>query len=62
MAIKPVNRESITLLQEAYRKFWTKFNYVSSCNEVLLKILRFIKSYRLDVIRITPLGNVIKSA
>ena len=37
MAIKPVNTENLTLLQEAYRKFWTKFNYVSSCNEDFAK-------------------------
>ena len=37
MAIKPVKTENLTLLQEAYRKFWTKFNYVSSCNEDFAK-------------------------
>ena len=37
MAIKPINTENLTALQEAYRKFWTKFNYVSSCNEDFAK-------------------------
>ena len=32
MAIKPVNTENLTALQETYRKFWTKFNYISSSN------------------------------
>lgn len=32
MAIKPVNIENLTALQESYRKFWTRFNYLSSCN------------------------------
>lgn len=30
MAIKPVKRENLTLLQETYRRFWTKFNQISS--------------------------------
>lgn len=33
MAIKPVNIENLTVLQELYRKFWTKFNHISSSNE-----------------------------
>jgi hypothetical protein len=33
MAIKPVNTENLTVLQELYRKFWTKFNDISSSNE-----------------------------
>ena len=33
MAIKPVKAENLTALQESYRKFWTKFNYLSSCND-----------------------------
>lgn len=33
MAIKPVNTENLTVLQELYRKFWTKFNHISSSNE-----------------------------
>ena len=43
MAIKPVNTEKLTLLQEAYRKFWTKFNYVSSCNEDFAKDFKIHK-------------------
>ena len=30
MAIKPVNTDSLTLLQEKYQKFWTRFNHISS--------------------------------
>ena len=30
MAIKPVKRENLTLLQETYQRFWTKFNQISS--------------------------------
>ncbi len=30
MAIKPVKKENLTLLQEKYQKFWTMFNLVSS--------------------------------
>lgn len=33
MAIKPVNTENLTVLQELYCKFWTKFNDISSSNE-----------------------------
>ena len=33
MPINPVNTENLSLLQEEYQKFWTKFNYISSCNE-----------------------------
>lgn len=33
MAIKPVKTENLTVLQELYRKFWTKFNDISSSNE-----------------------------
>lgn len=37
MAIKPVNTENLTVLQELYRKFWTKFNDISSSNEEFKK-------------------------
>ena len=37
MAIKPVNTENLTVLQELYRKFWTKFNDISSYNEEFKK-------------------------
>ena len=30
MAVKPVKRENLTLLQETYQRFWTKFNQISS--------------------------------
>ena len=33
MAIKPVKTEGLTLLQETYQKFWTRFNLISSSNE-----------------------------
>lgn len=33
MAIKPVKRENLTLLQETYQRFWTKFNHISSQDE-----------------------------
>ena len=33
MAIKPVNADILSAQQELYQKFWTKFNYISSCNE-----------------------------
>ena len=33
MAIQPVRRENLTLLQETYRKFWTTFNSISSQDE-----------------------------
>ena len=33
MAIKPVNKEHLTLLQEKYQKFWAKFNHISSQDE-----------------------------
>lgn len=33
MAIKPVKNENLTLLQETYQKFWTKFNHISSQDE-----------------------------
>lgn len=37
MPINPVNTDNLTLLQEMYHKFWTKFNYVSSCNDAFVK-------------------------
>ena len=33
MAIKPVKTEGLTLLQETYQKFWTRFNLISSSDE-----------------------------
>ena len=33
MAIKPVKKEHLTLLQEKYQKFWAKFNHISSQDE-----------------------------
>lgn len=33
MAIKPVKIEGLTLLQETYQKFWTRFNLISSADE-----------------------------
>ena len=33
MAIQPVRRENLTLLQETYWKFWTTFNSISSQDE-----------------------------
>ena len=30
MAVKPVKRKNLTLLQETYQRFWTKFNQISS--------------------------------
>ena len=33
MAIKPVKTENLTILQDTYRKFWTKFNDISSSND-----------------------------
>lgn len=33
MAIKPVKTENLTPLQETYRKFWGKFNHISSIHE-----------------------------
>ena len=33
MAIQPVRRENLTLLQETDRKFWTTFNSISSQDE-----------------------------
>jgi hypothetical protein len=33
MAIKPVKTENLTILQNTYRKFWTKFNDISSSDD-----------------------------
>lgn len=37
MAIKPVKKDCLTLLQERYNKFWTKFNAISACDENFAK-------------------------
>lgn len=37
MAIKPVKTENLTILQDTYRKFWTKFNDISSSNDTFAR-------------------------
>lgn len=44
MAIKPVNKDSLTLLQEKYNKFWTKFNAISACDK------EFVKNFKVHTI------------
>ncbi len=43
MAVKPVKTENLTALQELYRKFWTKFNDVSACNNDFVKEFKLHK-------------------
>lgn len=44
MAIKPVKRENLTLLQETYQRFWTKFNHISSQDE------NFVSNFKVHTI------------
>ena len=44
MAIKPVKKENLTLLQETYKRFWTKFNQISSQDE------NFVSNFKVHTI------------
>ena len=44
MAIKPVKKENLTLLQETYERFWTKFNHISSQDE------NFVSNFKVHTI------------
>ena len=44
MAIKPVKRENLTLLQSTYQRFWTKFNHISSQDE------NFVSNFKVHTI------------
>lgn len=44
MAIKPVKKENLTLLQETYKRFWTKFNHLSSQDE------NFVSNFKVHTI------------
>ena len=44
MAIKPVKKENLTLLQETYKRFWTKFNHISSQDE------NFVSNFKVHTI------------
>ena len=44
MAIKPVKKENLTLIQETYKRFWTKFNHISSQDE------NFVSNFKVHTI------------
>ena len=44
MAIKPVKTENLTPLQETYRRFWARFNHISSCDD------RFVQNFKVHKI------------